>query len=77
MNEADIISVASLAAAKAVELYAMRSPRPSHVTQQQAAEMLGLHRNTIRRFIDSGRLRLNRCGLIPTEQVDGLLRITT
>ncbi|WP_227471247.1 excisionase family DNA-binding protein [Paraburkholderia caledonica] len=55
----------------------MRSPRPSHVTQQQAAEMLGLHRNTIRRFIDSGRLRLNRCGLIPTEQVDGLLRITT
>lgn len=77
MTEADIISVASLAAAKAVELYAMRSPRPSHVTQQQAAEMLGLHRSTIRRHIESGRLRLNRCGLIPTEQVDALIRLTT
>jgi excisionase family DNA binding protein len=60
-------------ASKAVELYAQRHPRPVHVTQQQAAEMLGLHRHTIRRFIEAGKLRLNRCGLIPTEQVDALL----
>jgi excisionase family DNA binding protein len=60
-------------AGKAVELYAMRHPRPAHVTQGQAAEMLGLHRHTVRRFIESGKLRLNRCGLIPTEQVDLLL----
>ncbi|WP_321899537.1 helix-turn-helix domain-containing protein [Paraburkholderia heleia] len=51
----------------------MRHPRPAHVTQQQAAEMLGMHRHTIRRFIETGKLRLNRCGLIPTEQVDALL----
>lgn len=63
------------AASKAVELYAMRHPRPVHVTQQQAADMLGLHRNTVGRFIASGRLRLNRCGMIPTEQVDALLSV--
>ena len=28
-------------AVKAVEIYAGRHPRPSHVTQRQAAEMLG------------------------------------
>ncbi|CAB3746412.1 hypothetical protein LMG29542_00204 [Paraburkholderia humisilvae] len=76
MTNTEASSVAILAAAsKAVELYAMRHPRPCHVTQQQAAQMLGLHRNTIRRFLDAGRLRLNRCGLIPTEQVDALLSV--
>jgi excisionase family DNA binding protein len=63
------------AAAKAVELYALKHPRPPHVTQQQAAVMLGLHRHTISKFIDSGKLRLNRCGLIPTDQVDALLMV--
>ena len=74
MTEQDTLSMALLAAvSKALELHAMRHPRPSHVTQQQAASMLGLHRNTVRRFIDTGKLRLNKCGLIPTEQVDALL----
>lgn len=74
MTNQEILGVALLAAAsKAVELYAMRHPRPSHVTQQQAGIMLGLHRNTIKRFVDTGKLRLNKCGLIPTEQIDALL----
>ncbi|CAM2144588.1 conserved protein of unknown function [Pararobbsia alpina] len=61
-------------ASKAIELYAMRHPRPKHVTQIQAAEMLEVHRHTVRRFVESGRLKLNKLGLIPTEQVDALLR---
>jgi excisionase family DNA binding protein len=70
-NGVELLAVAS----KAVELYAIRHPRPPHVTQQQAAEMLHIHRNTVRRHIDSGGLRLNKCGLIPIEQVDALLTV--
>lgn len=76
MNNQEITGASLLATAgKAVELYAMRHPRPPHVTQQQAALMLGLHRHTISKFVDSGKLRLNRCGLIPIEQVDALLMV--
>lgn len=76
MTNQEVTGTALLAAAaKAVELYAMRHPRPSHVNQQQAAEMLCLHHNTISRFIETGKLRLNRCGLNPTEQVDALLMV--
>ena len=61
------------AALKAIEIYASRHPRPSHVTQRQAAEMLGRSEPTIRKMIRNGDFRLNACGLIPIEQVDAAL----
>lgn len=60
-------------AVKAVEIFAARHPRPSHVTQRQAAEMLCRSEPTIRKMVRDGTLRLNRCGLIPIEQIDKVL----
>lgn len=57
-------------AVAAVRLYAAEHPRPTHVTQAQAAEMLGLSRPTIGKMVRAGTFRLNACGLIPIEQVD-------
>lgn len=57
----------------ALELYANRHPRPPHVTMTQAAHMLDLSRQTVRKLVHSGALRLNGCGLIPIEQVDKIL----
>lgn len=59
-------------AARAVQLYAETHPRPTQVTQRQAAEMLGVSARTIRRYIIAGRLKLNGCGLLPIETVDAL-----
>ena len=57
-------------AARAVRLYAESHPRPTQVTQTQAAEILGVAPRTVRRYIRAGRLMLNRCGLVPIEAVD-------
>lgn len=57
-------------AAKAVQLYAETHPRPTHVNQSQAAEMLRLSRPTVRALLKRGSLRLNACGLIPIEAID-------
>ena len=57
-------------AAHAVRLYAETHPRPTQVTQAQAAEMLGISRHTVSRMIAAGELSLNRCGLVPIEKVD-------
>lgn len=57
-------------AARAIQMYAETHPRPTQVTQAQAAEMLGIHRHTVAKLIMAGELRLNRCGMIPVEQVD-------
>lgn len=57
-------------AAEAVRRYAETHPRPTQVTQIQAAEMLGLSRDTVRKLVRRGTLRLNACGLIPIEQID-------
>ncbi len=46
-------------AAAAVQRYAETHPRPTQVTQVQAAEMLGLSRDTVRKLIRCGTLRLN------------------
>lgn len=54
----------------AMRLYAETHPRPPHVTQSQAAEMLGLSAPTVRRLVRSGMLRLNRAGLIPIGEID-------
>ncbi|MCQ0029686.1 helix-turn-helix domain-containing protein [Burkholderia glumae] len=58
----------------AIDLYASRSPRPNQVTVTQAAEMLGLSRHTVSKMVKFGTLKLNRCGMIPIEQVDAALR---
>jgi excisionase family DNA binding protein len=60
-------------AERAVQLYAGRHPRPVQVTITQAAEMLGLSRHTVSKMVRAGQLKLNRCGLIPIEQVDAML----
>lgn len=67
MNSAREIAV------QAVRLYAETHPRPPHVTQRQAAEMLHVSAPTIAKIIKSGKLRLNGMGLIPIGQVDALL----
>lgn len=61
-------------AVKAVQIHAAMHPRPSQVTQQQAAEMLGISRHTVARMIKSGDLKLNKCGLISITEVDRALR---
>lgn len=66
MSELDI-------ATKAVQLYAETHPRPSQVTQEQAAEMAGVSRMTIHRMIKSGQLKLNKFGRIPTAEIDKAL----
>lgn len=57
----------------AVRLYAETHPRPSHVNQSQAAEMVHLSRVTINRMVRKGTIRLNRCGLIPITEIDSLI----
>lgn len=65
-----LVAVADLAARKAVQLYAETHPRPTQVSQGQAAEMLGVHPKTVRNYIAAGKLKLNGCGQIPIEAVD-------
>jgi predicted DNA-binding protein (UPF0251 family) len=59
-------------AARAVRLYAESHPRPTQVTQVQAAEILGVSSRTVRNYIVAGKLKLNGCGLVPIEAVDAL-----
>lgn len=61
-------------ALKAVELYAATHPRPCHVTQTQAAEMIGVSRPTLGRMVKAGTFKLNACGLIPIAQIDKAIR---
>jgi excisionase family DNA binding protein len=61
-------------ARRAVQLYAEQHPRPPHVTIIQAAEMLGLSRHTVSKMVKTGQIKLNKCGLIPIEQVDAALQ---
>lgn len=60
-------------ALKAVQLYAEMHPRPPHVTQAQAAEMLHRSEPTVRKLIRSGIIRLNAAGLIPVSEIDRVL----
>jgi hypothetical protein len=57
-------------AIKAVQMYAELHPRPSQVTQKQAAEMIGKSVPTVRKMVACGTFKLNDCGLIPIHQVD-------
>lgn len=58
----------------AIRIYAETHPRPPHVSQRQAAEMLDVSPPTVAKYIRAGKLRLNGTGLIPTWMVDELLR---
>ena len=69
IDEADALRIAK----RAVRLYAETHPRPTQVNQLQAAEMLGLSRVTIGKMVRTGKLRLNRCGMIPIAQIDDAL----
>jgi plasmid maintenance system antidote protein VapI len=60
-------------AIKAVQIYADMHPRPAHVTQVQAAEMIGISRETIRKMIRTGKLRMNAVGMIPIIEIDRAL----
>ncbi|TXG77748.1 MAG: DNA-binding protein [Rhodocyclaceae bacterium] len=60
-------------AVDAVRFYAETHPRPPHVTQTQAAEVLGLSRATVSRLVHAGELRLNTAGMVPIGEVDRLL----
>lgn len=67
MNEIEMLE-------RAFEFYEARRPRPTQVTIGQAAEMLGLSRWTVSKMLRAGQFKLNKCGLIPIEQVDKALR---
>lgn len=62
-------------AVKAVQLYAEKHPRPSQVTQEQAAEMAGVSRGTICKTLKSGHMKLNKFGRIPVSEIDRLLAV--
>lgn len=68
ITEKDVLRIAE----RAVQLYADKHPRPTQVTQSQAAEILGVAPRTVRRYIRAGRLKLNGCGYLPIEAVDAL-----
>ncbi len=60
-------------ATAAVMAYAETHPRPLHVTQAQAAEMLDVSRHTVSKLVKAGTLRLNACGMILVGQIDAVL----
>jgi predicted XRE-type DNA-binding protein len=60
-------------AVKAVQIYAEAHPRPSSVTQKQAAEMLGVCHVTVSKLIRAGQIHLNRLGQVPISEVDKVL----
>ncbi|MGV0128898.1 helix-turn-helix domain-containing protein [Burkholderia gladioli] len=74
MSEIEQLQLIERTVELALERHAARTPRPSHVTITQAAEMLGLSRHTVSKMVHSNQMKLNRCGLIPIEQVDAMLR---
>lgn len=73
MNSLDPQAVESIAV-RAVQIYAEMHPRPPHVTQKQAGEMLRLSAPTIGRLVKAGILRLNSAGQIPVSEVDAVLQ---
>lgn len=60
-------------AAAAIRVFAETHPRPSHVTQQQASEMVGVSIATISRMVRDGTLKLNKFGRIPIAEIDQAL----
>lgn len=71
-GDRDLRIIATRAAEQAVQLYAAKHPRPTQVTQGQAAEILGVSVRTVRNYIAAGKLKLNACGRLPIEAVDAM-----
>lgn len=69
MSEDQLLQVAL----KAVQIHSEIHPRPPQVTQQQAADMLGMSRHTVAKMVKAGIIKLNKCGLITVTDVDALL----
>lgn len=65
----DMLQMAFLA----VRMYAETHPRPSHVTQAQAAEMIGMSASTVHRLVRSGVIKLDKAGQIPITEIDRAL----
>lgn len=70
--DAIIRDTAEMASKKTAEILRKQlgTMRPRHVNQTQAAEMLNLSPSTICRMVKAGNIRLNKCGLIPIEQLE-------
>lgn len=72
LSEEQILQIAQ----RAVHLFEQQPPRPVHVTQSEAADMLGLSRATVGKLVRTGELRLNGVGRIPIGQIDMFLART-
>ncbi|QUN44816.1 helix-turn-helix domain-containing protein [Burkholderia cenocepacia] len=72
MSEEQILQIAQ----RAVELFKQQSPRPVHVTQAQAAEMLSITARTVHTLVRTGKLKLNGIGRIPISEIDMFLART-
>ena len=59
---------------QAIKTYAETHPRPPHVTQKQAGEMMGKSEPTIRAMVRAGKLKLNEFGMIPITEIDRALQ---
>jgi DNA-binding transcriptional regulator LsrR (DeoR family) len=62
-------------ATRGAQIYAEQHPRPSQVTQVQAAQMLGVSAQTVGRMVREGRLSLNGLGMIPISEIDRALLV--
>lgn len=73
METLDLERIVERAVERGIEKALERRPRPPHVNMTQAAKMLDLSLPTVRKLVHSGKLRFDKCGLIPITQVDALL----
>lgn len=71
LQHTQLESMLERAAAKALALV---SARPIHVTQTQAAEILHVSKATVSRMVQAGKLRLNKCGMIPMTAIDEVIK---
>lgn len=78
MTHQELESIIDAAAKKAAEETARRikTARPAHVNQTQAAEMLGCSRGKVASMLRFGKLRLNDSGMIPVEMIDAAISTT-
>ena len=67
-NENDAIRIAL----RAVQMHEARHPRPTHVNLIQAAEMLDVHPQTMRKILKHHGVIPNACGRYPIEVIDRL-----
>lgn len=51
-------------AVKAIQLYAETHPRPTQVNIGQAAQMLDLSRDTVRKLIRNGVMSMNQAAIV-------------